>query len=39
MNLFRIFKNQREAGDVPSTSSHPVDSEILVQGADPITAE
>ena len=41
MNLFRIFKNQLEAGDVPtnSSTSHPVDSEILVQGTDPITAE
>jgi len=42
MSLFRILKNQsrhRQASDVPSTSSHSVDSEILVQGADPITAE
>jgi hypothetical protein len=46
MNLFRILKKQpRQASDVPTasstpnTSSHPVDSEILVQGADPITAE
>ena len=45
MNLFRIFKNRprhHQASDVPtasSTSSYRIDSEILVQGADPITAE
>jgi len=46
MNLFRIFKKQpRQAGGEPTASStpnifsHTVDSEILVQGVDPITAE
>ena len=45
VSLFRIFKKQSRLipSDVPtaigSTTSHPVDSEILVQGADPITAE
>jgi len=45
MKLFRIFKKQpRQDGDVPTarstpSTSHPVDSEILAQGVDPITAE
>jgi len=51
MKLFSVFKKQPRYGqagvtdsDVPTTrsspnTSHPVDSEILVQGEDPITAE
>ncbi len=45
MNLFSVFKKQLgygQASDVPTVvpnASHPVDSEVLCQGVDPITAE
>ena len=46
MNLFRKKQPRHgQTSDVPTasstcnTSSHPVGSEILVQGVDPITAE
>jgi len=47
MKLFSVFKKKPRHGqagviatDVPTpNTSHPVDSEVLLQGKDPITAE
>jgi len=42
MKLFSVFKKGVTAGGAPpatSDTSHPVDSEVLFRGVDPIIAE
>ena len=44
MNLFSVFKNQLQYGQAgvtagDATTPHPVNSEVLVEGVNPITAE
>jgi len=44
MKLFSVFKKQPRYGQAAvaaggATTPHPVDSEVLVEGVNPITAE